>query len=329
MLGSRAHRFRSFALADGVMLAVAMLWASNSVITKAALDRGLEPLIYIVLRFALVAGLLFPYLWLRGVPLRIERADVPRFIVSGFCGFALYNLLFVVGLSRTSAFSSAILVSLAPIFMLIFSAVLGLEPVLRLQWVGVAVSFLGVAIFVGDKLLAGEPAIGDLLNVAAALSFAVYGLTTRPLVLRYGPESTTAWAVLVGLVAVVPVSARSLERTNWGELGGLEWFSIAYAAIASVMVGYSLWGWAIARAGAGRSVPYLFLIPVFTGIFSIIFLGDHLTASQLVGGAIALAGIAIARMFARPVSRIEAIIPAEETGMAPEAELSARAVPGP
>ena len=138
------------------MLAVALLWASNNVITKAALDRGLEPLIYIVLRFALVTVLLFPYLWLREVPLRVQRADVPRFVVSGLCGFALYNMLYVVGLSHTSAFSAAILVSLAPIFILMLSAVFGLETVRRLQWVGVAISFLGVGIFVGDKLLAGR-----------------------------------------------------------------------------------------------------------------------------------------------------------------------------
>ncbi len=311
------------------MLAVAILWASNNVITKAALDRGLEPLIYIVLRFALVAVLLFPFLWLRRVPLRIQREDIPRFIVGGLCGFAFYNMLYVIGLSHTSAFSAAILVSLAPIFILMLSAVFGLEAVRRLQWGGVALSFLGVGIFIGDKLFAGEPAIGDLLNVIAALCFAVYGLTTRPLVLRYGAETTTAWAVLVGLVAVLPFTLGTVQDENWGSLSGFEWFSIAYAAIGSVMLGYSLWGWAISRAGAGRSVPYLFLIPVFTGIFSVAFRGDHLGAAQLIGGAIALAGVAIARMFAQPASRIEAVVAAKESGMTPGPDLKPRAIPGP
>ncbi|MEZ4506750.1 MAG: DMT family transporter [Thermomicrobiales bacterium] len=304
MPGSSESRTKSIELADAAMLTVAVLWASNNVITKAALDRGLEPLLYIVLRFALVAVLLFPYLWARGVSLRIRRADIPRFVGGGLCGFALYNLLYVVGLSHTSAFSAAILVSLAPIFMLLLSAVFGLEPVQRLQWIGVAVSFLGVAIFIGDKLLAGEPATGDLLNVIAALSFSIYSLTTRPLVLRYGPETTTAWAVVVGLVAVLPFTASTLRQEQWGDVTGFEWFSIAWAAIVSVMIGYSLWGWAIARAGAGRSVPYLFLIPVFTGVFSVIFRGERLGAAQVIGGAVALTGVAIARRFARPSDRI-------------------------
>ncbi len=329
MSGPNASRLKSIELADGAMLTVAILWASNNVFTKAALDRGLEPLIYILLRFVLVAGLLFPYLWLRRIPLRIQRPDLPRFVASGVCGFTLYNMLYIVGLSHTSAFSAAILVALAPIFILMLSAAFGLEQVRRLQWTGAALSFFGVAIFIGDKLLAGEPAMGDLLNLIAAFSFAVYSLTTRPLVVRYGPETTTAWAVLFGLVAVIPFTIGPVRAENWAALSGLEWFAIAWAAIVSVMLGYSLWSWAITRTGAGRSVPYLFLIPVFTGIFSVLFRGDHLAGPQLVGGAIALAGVAIARVFARPADRIEAIVPAEEAGMAPDPEPRPRALPGP
>jgi drug/metabolite transporter (DMT)-like permease len=192
----------------------------------------------------------------------------------------------------------------------------------------VALSMFGVAVFIGDKLLAREPAIGDLWNKIAALCFALYSLTTRPLVLRYGSETTTAWAVLIGLVAVVPFTARAMRDETWSTLGGLEWFSIVFAAVGSVMIGYSLWGWAIARTGAGRSVPYLFLIPVFTGLFSVVFRDDHLEVAQLIGGAIALAGVAMARIFARPADQIEAIIPAE-AGMAPDPEPVPRAVPGP
>ncbi len=329
MSRSESTRAKSFELADGVMLTVVVLWAANNVLTKAALDRGLEPLIYISLRFGLVAVLLFPYLALRGVALRMRREDIPRFLVSGLCGFAFYNMLYIVGLSHTSAFSAAIIISLAPIFILLLSALFGLERVRPLQWAGVALSLLGVSIFIGDKLLAGEPAIGDLLNVVAALCFSIYGLTTRPLVQRYGAQATTAWAVLIGLVAVIPFTASSLWHENWGALSGFEWFSIAYAAIVSVMLGYSLWGWAITRTGAGRSVPYLFLIPVFTGIFAFFFRGDHLEAPQLIGGAVALAGVALARMVARPDDPMETIMPAEETGMVPVPEPVARAVPGP
>jgi drug/metabolite transporter (DMT)-like permease len=319
----------SFELADGVMLGVVILWATNSVLTKAALDRGLEPLIYVPVRFAIGTVAVFAWLKLWRVSLRVRRQDVPRLFVSGLTGFAIYNLLYVVGLSHTSVFSAAILVSLAPIFMLLIAAAFGLERVRPLQWLGVALSFVGVAIFIGDKLLAGEPALGDVLNVAAALSFAIYGLTTRNLVLRYGAPVTTAWSVLIGLIAVAPVTAGALRNENWASIDGLSWFAMFYAAVISMMVGYALWGWALARTGAGRSVPYLFLIPVFTGILSVLFRGDHLGYAQVIGGAVALAGVAIARRFARPTDRMETVLPTEETGMTPAVGTKPRAVPGP
>ncbi|MCO5220473.1 MAG: DMT family transporter [Thermomicrobiales bacterium] len=317
---------RNLELADLAMLLVVVIWGSNNVLTKAALDDGLEPLIYVAARFAIVAVVFWIVLTARGAKVRIRRSDLPRFIGSGVLGFALYNMLFVIGLAHTSAFSAAILIALAPIFMLVISALLGLEQVRMLQWVGVFLSLVGVGIFIGEKLLAGEPALGDMLNVVAALSFAFYGLTTRDLVIRYGPAVTTAWSVTVGLVAIVPFVVTSIDRSAFGEVDQLGWISILYAAIVSMMLAYSLWGWAIARTGAGRSVPYLFLIPVFTGVFAFLFRDERLGTAQLTGGMIALAGVALARMFARPANRPAPALPAEETGMAPAAEPKQHAI---
>ena len=319
----------SIELADGVMLAVVAIWAANNVITKTALDAGLAPSTYVGVRFALVAVILWGYLLLRREPVRIRRSDLPRFIVSGLSGFAIYNMLFVIGLAHTSAFSAAILISLAPVFMLVIAAVLGLERVLPLQWLGVALSLLGVAIFIGDKLLAGKPAFGDLLNVAAALCFAIYGLTTGSLVHRYGPSATTAWSVTVGLIGILPFTARTLLTEDWSAIGRIGWAAMVYAAVISMMLAYSLWGWAIARTGSGRSVPYLFLIPVLTGIFAIIFRGDHLEAAQVVGGAIALGGVAIARLAARSHRRPAPDEPLSERGRNPVTERKPRTIAGP
>ncbi|MEZ4531363.1 MAG: hypothetical protein R2855_10060 [Thermomicrobiales bacterium] len=70
---------------------------------------------------------------------------------------------------------------------------------------------------------------------------------------------------------------------------GFEWFSIAWAAVVSVMIGYSLWGWAIARAGAGRSVHLSF--PSYQSspsLFDGDFPDERLGATQVIGGAVAL-----------------------------------------
>lgn len=286
-------------LADLAMLTVVFVWASNNVLTKEALDRGLEPLVYVALRFGLVVAVLFGWLAARGQLRVVRRADLPRFLLSGLCGFALYNLLFVIGLAHTSTFSAAVLISLAPVFILLISAALHIERVRPAQWAGVILALAGVAIFIGDKLVSGEPAIGDVLNILAAVSFAMYGTSTRALVVRYGSQVTTAWSVLVGLIAIVPISAHALWTEEWTTIDPVGWIAIVYAAIVSMMLGYALWGWAMARTGAGRSVPYLFLIPVITGLLAVVLRHEHLDAAQIVGGAVALTGVAAARIAAR------------------------------
>ena len=309
MSATERPRANTIELADGVMLAVVVLWASNNVLTKAALFFSLfvaparsaarhasgsapvhrqRSLRIHLLQLALCRGAI-PHL-------RVFRGD-PGVIGADLHSDALGGL--ETGASASVAIGRGR--ALIP----------GRCDLYRRQAVG------------------GEPAIGELLNVVAALCFAIYGLTTRPLLLKYGPETTTAWAVLIGLVAVIPVTARAMLDENWSSLGGFQWFSITYAAVVSVMIGYSLWGWAITRTGAGRSVPYLFLIPVFTGLFSVVFRNDHLEVAQLIGGAIAMAGVAIARIFARPANQIAAIIAAKETGMTPDSEPQPRAVAGP
>jgi drug/metabolite transporter (DMT)-like permease len=62
-----------------------------------------------------------------------------------------------------------------------------------------------------------------------------------------------------------------------------------------MLVAYTLWGWAIERRGVGRTVPYLYLIPVFTGVLALIFLHETPSLSQLMGTVLVFAGIGLAR----------------------------------
>ncbi len=281
--------------ADGAMLLVAAIWAGNNVLTKSILNDRLSPYSYVALRFLIVTLLLFGWLRWRKTPLHIRREDIPQFILTGITGYAAYNLLFIVGLAHTSAFSAAIIVSLGPVFTLLIASALKLERVRPVQWLGVACAFLGTAVFVGNKLATGRPATGDALNLLAAVCFAVYGLATRPVVRSYGSQVVTAWSVLIGLAAVLPVTFPALLRQDWAHVGFRGWIAIAYAGAISMLVAYTLWGWAIERRGVGRTVPYLYLIPVITGVLAFIFLDEAPSISQVAGTLLVFVGIALAR----------------------------------
>lgn len=285
------------------MLMVVTVWAGNNVLTKSALGESISPRTYVFLRLLIVAVLLFGLLGLRRQNLSIPRADYGRFLLAGVAGYAAYNLLFVLGLARTSAFSAAIIVATAPVITLLLASGLRIERVWPRQWAGVVVAFAGVAVFVGEKVLNGRPASGDALNLLAAIAFAIYGLTTQDLVRSYGAQVTTAWSVLIGFVAVLPMTLPAALDENWDALQWRGWIAVLYAAVLSMLLAYTLWSWAIGRRGAGRTVPYLFLIPVITGLLAMVFLDDTIGRYQLIGAGFALTGVGLARRSANGEAR--------------------------
>lgn len=282
-------------LADGVMLGVVLIWGANNVIVKAVLDE-LAPLAYVFGRFLIVVILLLGWLGLRRQVRVPARADWPRFVVAGLSGFALYNLLFTVGLDTTSAFSVALLISLGPVFTLLLASLLGIERTRSGQWAAAAVAAIGVVVFVADKVASGLPAGGDWLSLMAAASFAVYSLATRPLVVRYGSTVTTLWAALIGLVAVIPVTWPAVARQDWRGLSGEAWWSLLYASALSMLLAYTIWSWAIARGGVGRTVPYLFLVPIVSGVMAALWLDEQFGPLKIVGAGLVLVGTAGVRL---------------------------------
>jgi drug/metabolite transporter (DMT)-like permease len=306
--GTEHKESRAPEIADLAMLLTATIWAANNVIVKAALDL-VAPLPYVFSRFLIVVVLMFLWLRLRGVALRVPRQDILLFIFTGITGYAVYNLLFTVGLNHTSAFSVAILISLGPVFTLILAAVLGMERIRPVQWLGVACSTVGVALFVGEKLGGSAPATGDALSLLAAICFAAYSLATQPLVRRHGSPMVTAWSALVGLIAIFPITLPAVVDQDWVGIGVRGWSALLYSSAISMLVAYTIWGWAIERRGVARTAPFLYLIPILTGVFSLLFLDETFGWLKVLGALLVLLGVALTRRTKR------ARLSAEERGV--------------
>lgn len=292
-------------VADGAMAATVLVWAANNVIVKAALSL-IAPFPYVFMRCLIVSVLLFAWLAFKKTDLRIRRRDVVDFFICGCTGFAYNNLVFTVGLKHSSAFSASVISATGPIFAMIFAAIAKIERVRPVQWAGAALAFFGVAIFVNISLRGVPIGFGEVLLMISSASFAIYTLATRPLVVRYGSPAVTAWSALFGFIAAFPVTIKPVFEQDWGALGLGGWSALFYSSVISMMVSYTIWGWAVQRRGVGRTVVYLFFVPIGTGALSAILLGEELTAHKLAGAALVLAGVGFARLNlarrARPVA---------------------------
>lgn len=107
-------------------LTVVLLWASTFIFSKFAFAE-IAPLAFLFGRFAIMilVAVVIMLAVDRGVWRDIDRADFPRFIAAGLTGYGIYQLCFVIGLSHTSPFSSALLVAMVPLFTMIILALMG------------------------------------------------------------------------------------------------------------------------------------------------------------------------------------------------------------
>jgi drug/metabolite transporter (DMT)-like permease len=284
-------------LAQGV---VVILWASTFVVAKAAFAQ-VSPLAFIFARFVLMVALAFAVLLARQPRDRwwVNRSDWGRFVLAGLTGYTLYQLGFILGLERTSPFSSSLLIAMVPLFTLLILAATG-EATPRQAWLGLGVALVGVVVFLFDKRDAGGGTLaGDLLSIGAAVAFAVYGVVNRPLVRAYPAETYTAWTVLAGAVPLLLLSLPAAIAQPWDAISPDVAFGIVYLAIFPVYVAYILWNWAIAQRGIAAASSFGLLVPVVSGVLSALFFGEAFGPAKLLGAALVLTGLVIVRLPSR------------------------------
>jgi drug/metabolite transporter (DMT)-like permease len=276
---------------------VVLLWASTFVVTKAAFAE-VSPLGVIFSRFLIMVALALAVMFAkeRGASLWIERRDLGRFVLAGLSGYTFYQLGFILGLSRTSPFSSSLLIAMVPLFTVLILAVMGERTPVQ-GWVGLGVALVGVVIFLLDKRGAATGTlIGDLLSIGAGISFAIYGIVNRPLVAKYPTATYTAWSVLAGAIPLLLIALPAAVEQDWRSASGLAWLSIIYLAILPVYIAYMLWNYAIARRGVAKATTFSLLVPIVAGILSVLFFGEAFAPLKLLGAALVLTGLVIVRL---------------------------------
>jgi drug/metabolite transporter (DMT)-like permease len=224
---------------------------------------------------------------------------------------------FVLGLERTSALASAILISTHPIFSVVFMRVARRERPAPNELLGVLVAFLGVAVFLRFWSAFGAAKPGDLFSLAAAAAFGAYGVISQPLSARYPSRELMAYGLAVGGVLITLVAIPDMVRQDWASVSAPAWAILVYAIVGPVYLAYTLWNWGIKRRGIPRTVVYGFLVPIMGGALAVVALDEALRPEQIVGAVLVVAGLALTRL---PVGRRRSTppgdaIPAEEKAL--------------
>lgn len=290
-------RWLSRVAVDAALLVMVVLWAANMVVLKLLLGT-LPPPALSAVRFLVITLVAGAVLAISGGPWTVERRDVPRLLIASVSGISLYQVLFMEGLHRTSAFASNVLQGTEPLFALLLVSLAGTERVAPHQWGGVLVAFAGTVVFFLQEA-GGRTSfafgLGDLLNLTSAGSFAVYGLLSQPLFARYPGRTVMGLTMAAGTLPLVAYAAPDLATFDWGGLTPVVWAGTVASGVVAVYLGFWVWNWAIARKGLAHASLYVFLEILMSGFFTWIFLGERFGPFRLAGTGVILVGLRLAR----------------------------------
>ena len=284
---------------DLAILALVLIWGANFSVVKYALEQ-FRPLAFNALRFVLASAVLFAVLRPSRMTFRLEPGDLRKFIGLGLLGNVVYQLMFIFGVHWTLAGNAALMLATVPIFVSLFSTLLGHEKIAPSGWLGVALSVGGIALVVWGGTRAvqfGQETVrGDLTMLGAAVAWSAYTVGAAPLVKRYGPLRTTAGTMWIGTVVLVAISLPSLLAQDWTIVGPGAWSGLVFSGALSIALAYLIWYYGVRHLGSSRTAVYSNTVPLVAILVAWVTLGETPTLLQLAGAAAIVSGVVLSKL---------------------------------
>ncbi|WP_407177663.1 DMT family transporter [Bradyrhizobium sp. STM 3562] len=286
-----------------------VLWAGNVIVSRLSVHSiGPQAITF----YRLLLAVLLMSLFVAGPAWRSRHAIWPhlgQFVILGFLAMCLFQSLSYLAAETTTATNMAVFTALTPLLTVGLSALLLGEPPTVGMVGGGLLSLAGLVYLVSG----GSPAslvhagvhVGDPLMLLAAVVYALYGVLLKRWNLGVtGWQSTylqalCALAIMFPAFLATPAPLRELNRDTLP--------LIAYAGgLASVVLPF-FWVRGVQHLGPNRCAVFMNLLPVFTAAGAIVVLGEPIRSYHVVGGGLALLGVAVAQIVRRPLLRRAAL----------------------
>jgi drug/metabolite transporter (DMT)-like permease len=295
-------------LGYGMAFTAATLWAVNGVISKVIIESGgiAAPRLTEVRTTGAFLILATALALVRPESLRVRRSELPVLLTFGVLGLAFVQWFYFEAISRLDIGVALLIQYIAPVLVALWARFAYHEPVRRRIWAALALSILGIALLV--ELWSGLTLDG--LGVAAAfgsaVTFAVYILSAERAVTRRDPLSLVCYGFLLASIfwAILqpwtsfPVGQVDESVSLLGRLEDLSlpvWLLMGWMVVLGTIVPFALLAASLRHIPASRAAITAMFEPVAATVFAFAWLGESLTAYQLIGALVVLGAILLAQ----------------------------------
>lgn len=275
------------------LFGVQLAFATLSIAGKEAL-LTFTPFSIAFLRMAGASAVLVSLQLVRGGFPKMPWRDALKLCGLSLLGIVFNQLLFLLGLRRTTPINATLLTCTIPIFTVLIALVLGREKARWRSIVGVLLSFAGIVYLVGTESISFgmDVVVGDLLIVSNAFSYAIYLVLAGKLVAKYGTVTFVTLTFAFGTFAVAPFGLPELLQAA-PQATPKAWLLVAFLVLVPTLFTYLLNAWALRLAPSSLVAIYIYVQPIATALFNILLGRGRPSSNVVVAALLVFVGIAL------------------------------------
>ncbi|MCP8617899.1 DMT family transporter [Salirhabdus salicampi] len=223
------------------------------------------------------------------------RREWKAVVGMSFFGITLFNVLVYSSLNFTTSTNAGIVEATTPIFTIILGVIFLKEQIGKIQLTGMFISLVG-AIWVITKgswtiISQLQFNIGDIIMLLAIISWSIFSILIKQHNSKFPVYGSIAAMLFVSLIILLPFTIIEWYFINPKPFQLKFMLGLLYLGIFPSVIALLFWNIGVADIGPSRASIFLNLLPVFTTIGAVLFLGEQVILAQLLGGVLVITGV--------------------------------------
>ena len=225
-----------------------------------------------------------------------DAKDRRTLAVLSFFGIVANQVLFVFGLSKTTATNATLLTAMVPVLTLGVAALVARERPRPRRLLGIPVALGGLLWLLDVRRLdlSDRSLAGNVLILSNALSYSIFLVLSRDILRRHSALRVTAAVFRYAALPVLLLAVPDLWRFHPSGLSARAWVGIAGSVVLATVVAYSLNAWGLARTSPATAAMFIYVQPLVAMTLARFVLAELPSPRTAAAAVLIFAGIALA-----------------------------------
>lgn len=276
------------------LFCVALIYGANYTIAKEVMNKEfIQPLGFIMLR-VVSATILFWIFQRSFIHEKVDRKDLGLLALCGLFGVSINQMFFFSGLKLTQPIHAALIMTTAPILVLVTSAIITQERITLKKIVGIVLGMVGAIYLIGsgkEVHFSSNQMLGDFMILVNATSYSVYLVIVGKMMKKYNALTVITWVFTFGCVFVVPFGFNQVLKIEWNTFSKSIWIAVVYVLLFTTFLAYLFNAYALKIVKPTVVSIYIYLQPLLAGLIAIIWSKDEFTVEKMLAALLIFSGV--------------------------------------